>query len=160
MTEPSDTGHNTRVSRLIRAPRAAIYEAFLNPGSLATWLPPEGMTAEVHEFNPHEGGAFRLSLTYEAPGHSAPGKTSVDSDMIKGRFVELAPGERIVWRTTFESDDPGFAGEMTITWTFVAVENGTEVSVLCENIPAGVRPEDNAAGSRSSLEKLAAFVER
>jgi len=36
---------------------------------------------------------------------------------------------------------------------------GTEVTVLHENIPKGVRPEDNAAGWGSSLEKLAALVE-
>jgi hypothetical protein len=35
----------------------------------------------------------------------------------------------------------------------------TAVTVLCENIPRGARLEDNEAGSRSTLSKLAAFVE-
>jgi len=33
------------------------------------------------------------------------------------------------------------------------------VTILFENIPPGIRPEDNEAGSRSSLEKLARYVE-
>jgi len=35
----------------------------------------------------------------------------------------------------------------------------TEVTIAFENIPQGIRPEDNEAGMRSSLEKLARYVE-
>jgi len=38
-------------------------------------------------------------------------------------------------------------------------EDGTEVTMLFEDIPPGIRPEDNEAGTRSSLEKLARYVE-
>jgi len=37
--------------------------------------------------------------------------------------------------------------------------SGTEVTILCENIPPGIRPADNEAGCRSTLEKLAAFLD-
>jgi hypothetical protein len=30
--------------------------------------------------------------------------------------------------------------------------------MLCENIPPGIRPEDNEAGSRQSLAQLAAYL--
>ena len=159
MTESSSTGASTRVSRIIHAPRKAIYEAFLDRDAVAAWLPPDGMTGEVHTFNAHEGGTFRMSLTYLDPEHSPGGKTSDDRDTVQGRFVKVVPCERIVQIVVFESEDPAFAGEMTITWTLAEAGAGTEVSVLCENIPAGVRPEDNEAGSRSSLQKLAAYVE-
>ena len=38
--------------------------------------------------------------------------------------------------------------------------DGTEVTILFEHIPPGIRPEDNEAETRSSLEKLARDVER
>jgi Activator of Hsp90 ATPase homolog 1-like protein len=60
----------------------------------------------------------------------------------------------------FESDDPAFSGEMKMTWTFTAVPEGTEVSILAENVPEGIRPEDHEAGFRSTLDNLAAFTER
>ena len=44
---------------------------------------------------------------------------------------------------------------MTIVVTFEEVPGGTEVTFLCENLPPGLRPEDNEAGSRLSLEQLA-----
>jgi hypothetical protein len=38
-------------------------------------------------------------------------------------------------------------------------DGGTEVTILFEHIPSGIRPEDNEAGTRSSHEKLARYVE-
>ena len=43
--------------------------------------------------------------------------------------------------------------------TFEERAGGTEVTIVFERIPAGIRPEDNDAGTRSSLEKLARFIE-
>ena len=66
---------------------------------------------------------------------------------------------RIVEAITFDSEDPAFSGEMTMTVTFEDRDGGTEVTILFEQIPPGIRPEDNDAGTRSSLEKLAHYVE-
>ncbi len=46
-----------------------------------------------------------------------------------------------------------------MTVTFEESDSGTEVTILFEQIPPGIRPEDNDAGTRSSLEKLARYVE-
>jgi uncharacterized protein YndB with AHSA1/START domain len=159
MTEPSTKGASTRVSRIIRAPRTAVYQAFLDRDAVGSWLPPETMTGHVHTFDPREGGTFRMSLTYQDRKHSPGGKTSEDTDTFQGRFVELVPYEKIVWVTEFESQDPGFAGEMRITFILADADGGTEVVVFCEDIPLGVRPEDNEMGCRSSLQKLAALIE-
>ena len=113
----------------------------------------------MHTFDPREGGKFRMSLTYQDPKHSPGGKTSEDTDTFQGRFVELVPYEKIVWVVEFESQDRGFAGEMRITFRLADAEGGTEVVVFCEDIPKGVRPEDNEMGCRSSLQNLAALLE-
>ncbi len=79
--------------------------------------------------------------------------------MVQGRFVELIPDRKIVWQAEFASDDPAFAGTMTMTWRFDAVPEGTHVTILCENVPDGIRREDHDEGLRSTLENLARFVE-
>jgi uncharacterized protein YndB with AHSA1/START domain len=157
-TETSHDG-NTCVSRVIKAPRRSIYQAFLDPAALISWLPPAGMTGQVHAFDAREGGSYRMSLTYIEPGHSPRGKTSEHTDLFQGYFVALVPDEHIVQLVEFESDDPAFAGTMTIEWTFAEVPEGTEVTILCENAPEAIRPDDHAAGMRSTLENLAAFTE-
>jgi hypothetical protein len=64
-----------------------------------------------------------------------------------------------VQRAIFQSDDPAFAGAMTVTWSFAGVDGGTEVTVVCDDVPSGISKEDHDAGLRSSLDNLAAFVE-
>jgi uncharacterized protein YndB with AHSA1/START domain len=159
MSQASGTGRSTRVAQIVKAPREAVYRAFLEPEALALWLPPETMTGHVHTLEPREGGKFRVSLTYRDQQNSPRGKTSEDTDTVEGTFVELVPNERIVWLTEFESEDPDFAGEMRIIWSLADADGGTEVTVLFEDIPRGIRLEDNELGARQSLQKLAAFVE-
>jgi uncharacterized protein YndB with AHSA1/START domain len=159
-TQPSSKERSTWASQLIKAPREAVYRAFLDPDAVAAWLPPDGMTGRIHTFEPHKGGRFRLSLTYLDPSASPRGKTSEDTDTVQGTFAQLLSNEKIVWVTQFDSPDPNFAGEMTITWTFADAPGGTQVTALSENIPPGIRLEDNEMGSRQSLRKLAAFLER
>ena len=77
------------MSRHIRAPRARVYAVLLDPVAVQQWMVPDGMTSEVHEFDAREGGAFRISLTYDEPTRS--GKTSAHTDTHHGRFVRLVP---------------------------------------------------------------------
>jgi uncharacterized protein YndB with AHSA1/START domain len=149
----------TQVSVIIKAPREAVYAACINPDDLAKWRVPDNMTAKVHEFDAREGGRYRMSLTYKDPKNSLGGKTSNDTDTFQGRFVELVPDKKIVEVVEFEAEDPGFAGEMTITSSFADVAEGTRVTMLCEGIPPGIRPEDNELGTRQSLQKLATMLE-
>ncbi|ATB38076.1 hypothetical protein CYFUS_003502 [Cystobacter fuscus] len=159
MTEPSARTRSTRVSRIIKAPREAIYRAFLEPEAVAAWLRPPDMLAHVHEFDPREGGRFRMSLTYKHPAASPRGKTSEDTDTYQGRFAQLLPYEKIVEIIEFESQDAAFAGEMRFTALLADTGEGTEVSLICEDIPPGIRLEDNELGSSLSLQNLAAFIE-
>jgi uncharacterized protein YndB with AHSA1/START domain len=160
MLQPSSKDRTTKVSQIINLPREDVYQAFLEADAVAQWLPPDGMRGHIDLFEPYEGGKFRISLTYENPEDSLGGKTSEDTDTAEGKFVELLPNEKIVWVSEFDSDQPEYAGEMRITWSLADSDGGTEVSVLCEGIPTGIRLEDNELGSKQSLQKLAAFVER
>jgi uncharacterized protein YndB with AHSA1/START domain len=145
----------TRASRIIRARPDELYAAFMDPAALVDWLPPDEMTGKIHAFDARVGGGYRMSLFYPPDEHSLRGKTSEREDMVDVRFVELAPHRRIVEAVNFVTTDPAFVGEMTIVVTFEDVSGGTEVTFLCRNLPPGLRPEDNEAGSRLSLEKLA-----
>jgi len=42
-----------------------------------------------------------------------------------------------------------------MTVSLADADGGTEVTILCEDIPKGIRPEDNELGCRKSPHKLA-----
>jgi uncharacterized protein YndB with AHSA1/START domain len=141
----------------MRAPRATVYRALLDPKTVAAWKVPAGMTSHVHTFNAREGGAFRISLSYDAP--TGTGKTTPHTDTYHGRFIKLVPNEQIVEVIEFETTDPALQGEMIITTTLKDAHGGTEVLAVHEGLPRGVSVVDNETGWRQALEKLAALVE-
>ncbi len=116
------------------------------------------MTGHVHEFDPREGGSFRVSLTYDEP--TVTGKTAAHTDTYHGRFVRLVPNEQVVEIVEFETTDPGLLGEMTITTTLVDTDGGTDIRIVHEGIPRAVPPRDNETGTRMALANLATLVER
>lgn len=149
----------TRTSAVIKAPREALYRAFVDPAALQVWLSPGEMTGKIHAFDARVGGGYRMSLFYPASEQLSRGKTAEREDRYTARFVELTPPARIVQAISFDTVDPAFAGEMTMAVTLEESEGGTEVTIVFEGIPPGIRPEDNDAGTRSSLEKLARWME-
>lgn len=148
---------STRVSRHINAPRALVYRALLDREAVAQWRVPNGMTSHVHRFDAREGGAFRVSLTYDEP--TAAGKTTPHTDTYHGRFAELVPDARVVEVVEFETSDPTMVGAMTITTTLTDMDGGTQITAIHEGLPAGVSLADNELGYRQAFERLAAFVE-
>jgi len=148
----------TCIRQHIRAPRAAVYRALLDPAAVAQWMVPTGMTSEVHFFEPREGGRFRISLTYEAP--TGAGKTTPQTDTHHGRFLRLVPEREVVETVAFETADPAMQGEMRIVMTLAdAAGGGTDLVALHDDLPPGLSPADNEAGWKMSLAKLAALVE-
>lgn len=59
----------------------------------------------------------------------------------------------------FVSDDPAFAGTMTMTWTLADDPGGTRVEIRADDVPSGISAEDHTAGMASSLANLAEHVE-
>jgi len=142
-------------SGFIKASPNEVYAAFMDPAALEAWLPPADMTGRIHAFDARVDGGYRMSLFYPPEELSHRGKTTEREDRVNVRFVELTPPRRIVQAVTFDSPDPAFHGEMTMTWTFESAPGGTRVSVLSENLPPGLRAEDNDDGARLSLAQLA-----
>jgi uncharacterized protein YndB with AHSA1/START domain len=147
---------STRVARRICAPREDVYRALLDPDRIAKWRVPDGMSAVVHEFDAREGGAFRVCLNYEVA--TGTGKTTANTDTYRGYFAKLVPHQQVIEVLEFETANPAFYGEMTITTTLADAADGTEVLVEHEGIPPGVTPEDNELGTQMALDKLAELV--
>ena len=149
----------TRESVVIPASREALYRAFIDPAALEAWQAPGDMTGQVHAMDARVGGGYEMSLFYPDTTQGAPGKTGDREDRFAARFVALNPPAHIRQVVTFATDDPAFTGDMTMDITLVERDGGTEVTIAYENLPAGVRPEDNAEGTRQSLTNLARYVE-
>jgi uncharacterized protein YndB with AHSA1/START domain len=106
------------------------------------------MTGRFERFDARPGGSYRLVLTYS------------DASAAPARFVDIVPGERVIQAVDFVSDDPAYAGTMTMTWQITAVGAGTRVDIVADGVPDGITAQDHAAGLSSSLANLAAYSEQ
>jgi uncharacterized protein YndB with AHSA1/START domain len=137
-----------RLHRVIAAKPEKLYRAFLEPDAIASWLPPYGFTCTVHELDAKVDGNHRMSFRNFTTGHS---------HSFGGTYLELVPGERLVYTDKF--DDPNLPGEMKITVTFKAVSVGTEVNIEQQGVPDVIPVEACYLGWQGSLRKLSRLVE-
>ena len=147
MSSNTSTGTVT-LHRVFRAPPDRLYRAFLDPDTMAKWLPPHGFTGRVLSMDARVGGRYRMQFTNFSNGQS---------HAFGGEYLELVPGERIVHTDSF--DDPNLPGEMRTTITFRPVLVGTEVTAVQEGIPAVIPTEMCYLGWQESLQLLALLIE-
>ena len=145
-------------TRLAAGQREAVYRAFTNERSLEEWLAPPGKTGSIHDFTPGVGGGYKMELVWMEPG-SDRGEGYEQEDHYTTRFVDLVPEERVVMSINFETPEHRWAGEMTMTVVLHAIPEGTLVTVDVDDLPSGITAEDNDAGVRAWLDRLARHLE-
>jgi uncharacterized protein YndB with AHSA1/START domain len=140
--------NTVRLHRVLATKPEKVYRAFLEADAMAKWLPPNGFTCTVHQFEPKVGGNFRMSFRNFTTGHS---------HAFGGEYKELVPNERL--RYTDKFDDPNLPGEIQVTVMLKPVSVGTEVSIVQEGIPDAIPAEACYLGWQDSLRNLAKLVE-
>jgi len=137
-----------RLHRVLHAPPARVYKAFLDADAMVKWLPPNGFTAKVHHMDARAGGSYKMSFTNFSSGN---GHT------FGGEYLELVPGEKL--RYTDKFDDPNLKGEMDVTVLLKRVSVGTDLSIVQSGIPAQIPVEACYLGWQESLLLLGKLVE-
>jgi len=133
------------VTRTFDAPARLVFEAWSRPELFKQWWVPKsmGMTLLSCEMDVRTGGSYRLEI-----GHPAS-----DSPMaFFGRYLDVVPGERIVWT----NEESGEGPVTTVTFT----ESDGRTTVTISNLfPNAQALEDELAsgacdGTRESLLQL------
>src|SRR3546814_10293986 len=144
MTMPN----TVKLHRVFATRPGKVYRAFPEPDAVASWLPPFGFTCTVHELDARVGGGHRMTFRNFTTGNT---------HAFGGTYLELVPGERLVYTDRF--DDPGLPGEMRITVTLKDVSVGTDMTVEQQGVPDAIPAEACYLGWQESLRKLARLVE-
>jgi uncharacterized protein YndB with AHSA1/START domain len=137
-----------RFHRVLRTSPEKVFKAFIDADAMAKWLPPNGFTGKLHQMDARVGGGYRMSFTNFSSG---------GAHSFAGQYVELVPGERLVYTNKF--DDPNLAGEMKTTITLKKVSVGTELNIVQEGIPDLIPTDGCYLGWQESLTLLAKLVE-
>jgi len=86
----TSANYELTISRLLNAPRSAVWQAWSDPKQLAKWWCPRPWTTEVRGFDLRPGGVFYTLM------RGPDGDTSDNP----GVFLEILPQERIVFTSS------------------------------------------------------------
>jgi uncharacterized protein YndB with AHSA1/START domain len=137
-----------KLHRVLKASPEKVYNAFIDADAMAKWLPPNGFTCKVHQFDPKVGGTYKMSFTNFTTGKS---------HSFGGKFLELKPGGYIRYSDQF--DDPNLPGEIITTVTIKKVSVGSDITIVQENVPDAIPEELCYLGWQDSLDQLIKLTE-
>jgi len=133
------------VRRTIAASAEELFDAWLDPEALATWLRPGPVRSTVAKVEPYEGGSCEITMS----GRSGP-------IVHKGVYRQIVRPKRLV----FTWASPGTELRDTlVTVDFVRADERTEVIVTHEQLPESARPSHSEGWTRG-LEHLAQACEQ
>ncbi len=121
MNAPIDKDLDLTISRIIKAPRAAVWSAWADPVNFAQWWLPAPLECEVVTMELRPGGALVTRMR-------EPGAAFVPH--LSACFLDIAPAERIVFTNALHGGwrpATGFyPAPLTATITFRDHPEGTE----------------------------------
>lgn len=121
-----DEAARISISRIIKAPRQSVFEAWTTPALLMKWWGPEGVRCTAAEVDLREGGAYRIANRH--------GDGSVT--WISGVFERVRPPDELVY--SWNIGAPGADGSR-VTVEFRSHGDGTELVLTHERLSEDVR---------------------
>ena len=135
------------LTRILDAPRNAVYDAFTRPDSLRRWFGPAGFTLPGCVVDLREGGSYRFVM-----------RGPDDEDYpFHGTYQEIVPNEKLVFTAMIEGAN---GSEQLTTIHFAAVGRRTRVTIR-QTVPQ-YQPyaRGQEQGWSESLERLEALLGR
>jgi glutathione S-transferase len=131
------------LNRRIRAPREKVFDAFITPELMKSWMCPRGMRVPEASADPRPGGRFSVTmLSRDGDRHTAAGE-----------YREVKRPERLVYTWQWQGENMPNV-ETLITVTFEERDGATELRMTHSGFPeAGLRDSHNQ-GWNSSLNNL------
>lgn len=131
------------IERIFAAPRALVFENWIDAHEVAEWFAPDGFNAVHSEMDATPGGQWRID--FQAPD----GQLHTEY----GVFLEIVPSERLVFTLTQKSGRQR-GPETTVSVVFTDVDEGTRMRFKQSGYTAIDVRDGNADGWRECFGKL------
>lgn len=132
------------IRRVFDAPRARVFDAWLNREEWQAWIGPEGVRCEVPVFERRVGGRYRL-IMHLSDGQVIP---------VTGVFKTIEAPKRFAFTWGRE----GEARETLVTVTLRETNGKTELTLRHEGLETVANRDSHGKGWNSALNKLAAYL--
>lgn len=147
----AERGQSLKLTRVIKASRGRVFEAWTDPRMMTKWFGTPTTTALGVTMDLQVGG--RYSVEMAGGGADKAGEKTVMR--VEGVYREIVPVERLsfTWNAVWSPD------ETLVTVSLREVAEGTEVTLTHSGFSDESSVKAHNSGWESSLEKLAKVVE-
>lgn len=135
------------ITRLIEAPPARVFDAWLNREEWQAWIGPEGMNCEVPLLEPHVGGRYRITMRL-TDGRVIP---------VGGIFRAIERPRTLVFTWGPEGDS---SRESLLTLTFIETGDNTKLTLRQAGLGSVASRDDHVKGWNGALNKLELYLRR
>ena len=139
-------------TRIIRAPRSRVYQAWTNPEIMKQWIGPANMHCSEARLDVRVGGKYRIQVLPDVPPADDPNRSS----SAEGEYTKIVPNEllQFTWIPSWN------VGEQSlVTVTLRDVPDGTQITILHEKFETETSRNGHNNGWTGSLDKLAKSLE-
>jgi len=161
MTEQAvskDQGLKLEMTRVIKASKQRVFDAWTRPEFVRQWFGPEGKACSLAETDPRIGGAYTLELRGEPCGAVEGGIDMSRTSRATGRYIKIDPFDllQFTWKGDWEPDGL----ETLVTVALRDVEGGTEIKLTHERFATESSRDAHQHGWAGSMDKLVRFLEK
>lgn len=146
-------------TRVIRAPRDRVYEAWTNPEMMKQWFGPAGRHCPSAALDVRVGGAYRIAVVPDVLPPVTAGGSECETQQTAaiGHYTKVVPNELLQF--TWAADwNPG--EESLVTVSLKDVDGGTEITILHENFNKEASRDGHNNGWAGCLDKLVSALEQ
>ena len=133
------------LTRIIDAPPARVFDAWLKREEWQAWIGPEGVRCEVPLLEPRVSGRYRVTM------HLTGGQTIP----VAGVFQIIDRPHRLAMTWGMEGDP---SRQSLLTVTFRKLGESTELTLRQEGLGSASNRDDHGKGWNSALNKLVAYL--
>jgi uncharacterized protein YndB with AHSA1/START domain len=141
-------------TRVIRAPRERVYEAWTNPAMLQQWFGSATMHCSGATMDAHVGGKYRIEVAPNTPPPA--GADGVGSAAVVGHFTKIVPNELVqfTWSAAWSPEE-----ETLVTVSLKDVAEGTELTLVHERFSTEASRDAHNSGWVGGLDKFTNLLE-
>ena len=136
------------LKRVFQAPKARVYQAWIDPAMMNNWLFPEAGMHAVCQVDLRVGGRYEVQM------HPPEGAPVGGSLVVACVYREIIPEEKLVFTWQWQGDEAN--EETLITLQFRSINDSeTELTLLHERFGSEESRDDHAQGWEGTFAQLA-----
>ncbi len=139
------------LNRVLAAPPARVFRAFVEPERIKLWWAPRGFHILSCALDLREGGAWRMRIQSDETG-------AIQTEV--GTYREIVEPERLVFTHAWVRRDGSLTPTTLVTVTFAEHDEGTEVAFTQSDFHSQEFCQSHEEGWSSSLDQLGQYAPR